>query len=494
MSGTQHDGIAGLVELLDQRLGVQGPGPVVLRGLLGVAFTASLRSEEGVHPRFELIWIDPANPDPNAPQTVRVNRWRIYPLDSPKDYTVRNLVKLASATDPRTSALAVHGTSLEDCRIWGLVDQRNGLHRLRNNEGYSGAYKPPGQFQLGVDGIGILTARDGYELIGRLRVDDLRAIKIDPLIEGPIHQRLFTYALITILCVTDKLKGPLVDDESIDSESFFDLLYSEPEWATAELLKVLDEFNQAPRPDSLDDVSTLAKGPQGGSGPSAKSVEVLSPETMWTMMDEWLGTIRRILARVRLFGHGGTLLLLPDQAMTCLDVKYRLSYPRLSGALLHLGLSSAQLVDADRSIYGEFDVDPESVDIGDHHRAIGARSAIEDAASALEDAIWFVACLTRVDGLVVLDPLLNVLGFGAIIRTEVEPNRVLKAASADSISDEPIDYGHFGTRHQSMMRLCHEVPGAIGFVVSQDGDVRAITKVGEDVVVWDGIELENPRT
>lgn len=36
------------------------------------------------------------------------------------------------------------------------------------------------------------------------------------------------------------------------------------------------------------------------------------------------------------------------------------------------------------------------------------------------------------------------------------------------------DARRFGTRHQSMMRLCFARPGSVGFVVSQDGNVRAI--------------------
>jgi hypothetical protein len=52
-----------------------------------------------------------------------------------------------------------------------------------------------------------------------------------------------------------------------------------------------------------------------------------------------------------------------------------------------------------------------------------------------------------------------------------------------------LDYNHFGTRHRSMMRYCAAVPGSVGFVVSQDGDVRAITRVRDDLVVWENVKL-----
>jgi hypothetical protein len=48
---------------------------------------------------------------------------------------------------------------------------------------------------------------------------------------------------------------------------------------------------------------------------------------------------------------------------------------------------------------------------------------------------------------------------------------------------------HFGTRHRSMMRHCAAYPDSVGFVVSQDGDVRAISRVGEQIVLWDNIRL-----
>jgi hypothetical protein len=38
-----------------------------------------------------------------------------------------------------------------------------------------------------------------------------------------------------------------------------------------------------------------------------------------------------------------------------------------------------------------------------------------------------------------------------------------------------------------MMRYCYAVPGSVGFVISQDGEIRAMTRVGDDLVFWDSI-------
>ena len=41
-----------------------------------------------------------------------------------------------------------------------------------------------------------------------------------------------------------------------------------------------------------------------------------------------------------------------------------------------------------------------------------------------------------------------------------------------------------------MMRYCFQHPGSVGFVISQDGEVRVITKVGERLVMWENIKLK----
>ena len=41
-----------------------------------------------------------------------------------------------------------------------------------------------------------------------------------------------------------------------------------------------------------------------------------------------------------------------------------------------------------------------------------------------------------------------------------------------------------------MMRYCYSNPGSIGFVISQDGDVRAITRLGSRLVLWENIDVQ----
>jgi hypothetical protein len=41
-----------------------------------------------------------------------------------------------------------------------------------------------------------------------------------------------------------------------------------------------------------------------------------------------------------------------------------------------------------------------------------------------------------------------------------------------------------------MVRQCWKDPRSVGFVVSQDGDVRAVTRHDGKIVVWESIRLQ----
>jgi hypothetical protein len=41
-----------------------------------------------------------------------------------------------------------------------------------------------------------------------------------------------------------------------------------------------------------------------------------------------------------------------------------------------------------------------------------------------------------------------------------------------------------------MLRYCAANPNSVGFIVSQDGDVRAAAQVGNKTVLWDNIQIK----
>lgn len=119
---------------------------------------------------------------------------------------------------------------------------------------------------------------------------------------------------------------------------------------------------------------------------------------------------------------------------------------------------------------------------------------LENSRSELDGTLWFISLLSRVDGLVLMGPTLDVKGFGVEITVREEPKLIYAASNRSATKGglRKVDYNHYGTRHRSMMRYCATVPGSIGFVVSQDGDVRIMTNVGRRLVVWENIKLQLP--
>lgn len=85
---------------------------------------------------------------------------------------------------------------------------------------------------------------------------------------------------------------------------------------------------------------------------------------------------------------------------------------------------------------------------------------------------------------------LKVYGFGVVITADDLPPEICRARDPAGLELEPMEYDHYGTRHRSMMRYCAAVPGSVGFVVSQDGDVRVMTSVGARLVMWENVRLQ----
>lgn len=106
--------------------------------------------------------------------------------------------------------------------------------------------------------------------------------------------------------------------------------------------------------------------------------------------------------------------------------------------------------------------------------------------------VRFIASLSKVDRFVMLDRSLTVHGFGVELRSASELTDISVAGDSQATTSllRPASLSQFGTRHRAMMRYCYENEGALGFVISQDGDIRATTKVGEHLVLWENINVQ----
>lgn len=399
----------------------------IVSELVETLFLASLRTEEGEAIRCQVAYIDPNNPDPDPPGRIVKDRWQVTPLGAPIDLSVSNLVKFAGATDPRTSSLAVFPSSGGGLEAWGLVDQGNQYHDFINFDIESGM-EMPGAFLASIDGPARLSARIGFKPVGTLLIDRLVIETVDVFgADGPVLEAL----------------GPGIDE-------------------------YLERARHAVGSDVFD-----LRGHWEGS-----------------LAAIWLESVRRILLRARRYGHGGAILLTPDDAARGLDVKHALNYPRLAAALDTRAKALILSVDARDKIAERMDDERDDVPMDLYLSEAIEENVVDENRSELNSTIWFISLLTRVDGLVLMSPDLALKGFGVEIMINDVPSSIRVARDAQASTSVNLPYTQYGTRHRSMMRYCFAVPGSVGLVLSQDGDVRVMTRHDDDLFLWDNPLLE----
>lgn len=431
--------IPDLASVVDERLrhGGTSPGRAVLTRLLEVVYFTSLKSEEARPVQVRLALVDPKNPDPDRPPGPNPDRWKIMKLAEPLPLTVSNLVKLSKAADPWSSCLAVYFDSSRDLFIWGLVDQVVHFNTYLVHE-KSDAYAPPGLCQVIALGPADLSVYREHEFIARLAQDTLSKNLIDVFWSGPVSDCLDVGVSPYIRAVW---KQVLQDEDAPYVKKWANELRRDRHWASS-------------------------------------------------MADTWIGSICRILISIQRFRHGGALLITGSDAD--LSIKYRINYPRLRTSLTRLWSARMRRWMADEEIEPFVDGGKgDWIPVGEYLDKEVAGNEEEDLRDEVTGCVRFISSLSCVDGLILASPDLVIRGFGVEIRTRKDVPAIHLASTprARARSLKRVDPNHYGTRHRSMMRYCFAHPGSLGFVVSQDGDIRAITRVGTKLVMWENLKV-----
>ncbi len=194
--------------------------------------------------------------------------------------------------------------------------------------------------------------------------------------------------------------------------------------------------------------------------------------------------VRRAVFLIRQAGHGG-MILFADQELIrtsalensgTLKFKYsfrageaRDRYPHLLGKLvLTLGESGG-----DTPVSLERFLSMETPEV----------TRIEQAIFEVSSSI---AGLADVDGAVVLDKRLGLVGFGAEVSGELPyPDTVWQALDVEGERRAPDAANAVGTRHRAAYRYVTAQPSGLAIVISHDGVVRFVANLGGDVVYWD---------
>jgi len=418
--------LARIIHLNLTRAGVHSLGLRLLTRFLDTIYLASLKTEEGKPPQIRISLVDPENPDPDKPRRIRANRWKITKLASPLPFTVQNLVKLSKAADPWSSSLAVYISARAGFFIWGMVDQTVHFNTMLVRESESG-FAPPGLFQIVATGTADLSVYRGYGFVGRLAQDTLLKRQNDVFWAGPIRG-----------CLADGLSK------------------------------------------HLERVVRVAQ--RNGA----------KVDRIWrsAFAETWISTLCRLLISIQRYSHGGALLITRSKAD--LDVKYKINYSRLPKALTNLGLARIRAGMAGDQISEEYlEESRDSMPVMLYRHEAIAEYDSEDYEHEITGSVRFVSALSCVDGLILATPDLAVIGFGVEIRTRKEPDVVFLASTphARENSLHRVNPNDYGTRHRSMMRYCFAHPKSVGFVISQDGEIRVMTRVKARLIMWENLKV-----
>jgi hypothetical protein len=208
-------------------------------------------------------------------------------------------------------------------------------------------------------------------------------------------------------------------------------------------------------------------------------------------------TLQRLLHLVREQGHGGTLLVLPEQLgaddprlADKLSIKYVLDVPSVWNTLIDEAEAKRNYLDLFFDRPGRPLMYAKRASASKLKNLIDWERRHENAERRIAQYCNFVASLSAVDGAVVLSRDLVVLGFGAeILATSVSLGAVRQVLDPEGNTGSPLFPEAFGTRHRSAMRMCASFEDCVALVVSQDGPVKAIKRVEAELIVWNDVTL-----
>ena len=407
------------------------PGLEVLEDLFDCLFYASMCKEESDLIRVTITFIDPENPDPNPPKHIVPERWSCIAFEKHLAMNIKSLAKLSKAADPSSSSLAVYYDDKGSLYIWGLIDQAMHYQNFLNYESDTDS-EQPGHFQVSISDIGTLNVLFDYELLATLKQNTLVKRYLDVLTIGPISKMLKKNADFLKVTMRNYLEEKHPSEQYADWEEFLDNL--------------------------------------------------------------WIQTFSRLLLKIQNYQHGGAILIAEDS--TDLDIKYNIHYERLTLAMIAHAKASVDNFVLENTIEQDFREGKRSVSRQFYLRESTSFYDKKGTADEIKGAISFIASQSCVDGVVLFNKSMVSSGFGAVLRSKKMPGRIYisSTATATAKSLTPHDPKHYGTRHRSMIAYCWNHPSALGLVISQDGDIRAFSKIEDKLIMWENIKTQQYLT
>ena len=202
--------------------------------------------------------------------------------------------------------------------------------------------------------------------------------------------------------------------------------------------------------------------------------------------------LSRILSGIGELGHGGTLLVVPNQLSSSdsrlidrVSIKHACNYDYLWALMVqHLELHK-KYYDLRMPFWNR----KEPISQGEFRQLSLIEGQREDNEEALSDCVRFIASLSAVDGALVITDRFRVICFGAEVIAQSPTLRdVHLATNPDATELKSVSIESYGTRHRSAFRFCSSYEDSIAFVVSSDGGVKATKRIASQVVLWPEVQ------
>jgi len=104
---------------------------------------------------------------------------------------------------------------------------------------------------------------------------------------------------------------------------------------------------------------------------------------------------------------------------------------------------------------------------------------------ALRQRLRSIVDLAGVDGAVLLTPSFDVIGFGMKLKSLKWVKDIQHGPVIQPIEMQQLDFSRLGTRHNSALNFVGSIEGAVAFVASSDGPIRALVRsTAEKIWYW----------
>lgn len=406
----------------------------IILSLLDVAYHASFETEEGRRPGFRIILYSPEDHKKTADRGDRKARYyqhepRLLLLDHERPYTVSEVNRLSPAAEYRRFLICVRATDTGKkpvpLAIWALLDMGENWWKFVHHEA-SGGRPPPNFLTVSSTGPGELSVSAQGDVFASLQAGQISLPSTGALWHGPLNDFFYTAKKQLYKEAISRLGTKQWDDEGTDDE-----------W----------------------------------------------PYRFYNFF------LERIIFYTRLRGHGGTILVIPEYLQkddTRLTDRVRIKYPIQYGYAWDLLVTS---LENHRRFYDlHFPLWDAKIDytqdlFQQHHMLDGEETDLDET---LGDVSQAIASLTSVDGAVLMTDHFDVLGFGCeVIALSPSLSHVQSVTGSKKLTAVPVE--SFGTRHRSAFRFCSSLEDAVAFIVSHDGGVKAVKRIGKDVILWPDI-------